>query len=270
MLSMIRKRLTYANVTMTLALVFAMAGGAYAANKIIITSVKQIKPSVVKQLRGKTGKQGPAGPAGVQGSQGAVGATGKEGAKGANGTNGTNGINGTSVTGKQLSTSEAACNKEGGSEFTAAEGKKTTACNGTTGFTSTLPSGKTETGAWVAEGVDQAGGEPKRTAISFSIPLAEMPEEVIPVPIGGPTPAGCSGNVDEPSAEPGRFCLFEGALPGHNEGLKLSATLRPGGVGAGTTGVELLFTTISPGTPGGPATAGEIVTAEGTWAVTAK
>ena len=31
MFSMIRKRLTFANVAMTLALVFAMTGGAYAA-----------------------------------------------------------------------------------------------------------------------------------------------------------------------------------------------------------------------------------------------
>ncbi len=46
MFSMIRKRLTYANVAMTLALVFAMTGGAYAAKKYMITSKKQIKPSV--------------------------------------------------------------------------------------------------------------------------------------------------------------------------------------------------------------------------------
>ena len=47
MFSRIRKRLTYANVAMTMALVFAMSGGAYAAKKYVITSTKQIKPSVL-------------------------------------------------------------------------------------------------------------------------------------------------------------------------------------------------------------------------------
>ena len=47
MFSRIRKRLTYANVAMTMALVFAMTGGAYAAKKYVITSTKQIKPSVL-------------------------------------------------------------------------------------------------------------------------------------------------------------------------------------------------------------------------------
>jgi hypothetical protein len=49
------------------ALIFAMAGGAWAAQKYLITSTKQIKPSVLKQL------QGAAGPAGSQGTTGAVG-----------------------------------------------------------------------------------------------------------------------------------------------------------------------------------------------------
>ena len=46
MFSRLRKRFTYANVAMTLALVFAMSGGAYAAFTSLITSTKQISPSV--------------------------------------------------------------------------------------------------------------------------------------------------------------------------------------------------------------------------------
>ena len=51
-----RKRLSYANVTATLALVFAMSGGAMAANHYLITSTKQINPKVLKKLNGQAGQ----------------------------------------------------------------------------------------------------------------------------------------------------------------------------------------------------------------------
>src|ERR1700684_3983135 len=70
MLSALRSRVTYANVTATLALLFAMTGGAYAAKAYLITSTKQIKPSVLKSLQGK---------AGAKGAHGAPGATGPAG-----------------------------------------------------------------------------------------------------------------------------------------------------------------------------------------------
>jgi hypothetical protein len=72
-----RRRLTYANVAATLALVFSMSGGALAARHYLITTTKQIKPSVLKKLRGKAGAAGPQGP---QGAAGATGATGPAGA----------------------------------------------------------------------------------------------------------------------------------------------------------------------------------------------
>ena len=84
-----RKRLSYANVTATLALVFAMSGGALAANHYLITSTKQINPSVLKKLTGKAGAPGSAGatgatgPGGATGPAGATGGTGKEGPAGA-------------------------------------------------------------------------------------------------------------------------------------------------------------------------------------------
>jgi len=68
-----RRRISYANVVATLALVFALgAGSAYAAHKLhyLISSTKQIKPSVLKTLHGA------AGPAGAPGSAGAPGPTG--------------------------------------------------------------------------------------------------------------------------------------------------------------------------------------------------
>ncbi|HEX5853188.1 MAG TPA: hypothetical protein VFY36_08850 [Solirubrobacteraceae bacterium] len=80
-----RKRITYANVTATLALVFAMSGGALAANHYLINSTKQISPKVLKKLKGKTGKTGAAG---VPGAAGKEGAPGKEGAAGKTGERG--------------------------------------------------------------------------------------------------------------------------------------------------------------------------------------
>ena len=79
MLSFARRRLTYANVAMTVALVLAMSGGAFAAGKFLITSTKQISPKVLKSLQGKAGPagavgaQGPAGPAGLSGRRGPLG-----------------------------------------------------------------------------------------------------------------------------------------------------------------------------------------------------
>jgi hypothetical protein len=54
-----RKRLSYANVASTLALVIALGGGtAWAAHTYLITSTGQIKPSVLKKLQGRSGKNG--------------------------------------------------------------------------------------------------------------------------------------------------------------------------------------------------------------------
>ena len=45
-----RKYLTYANVTATLALIFAMSGGALAAKHYLVSSTSQISPKVLKSL----------------------------------------------------------------------------------------------------------------------------------------------------------------------------------------------------------------------------
>jgi hypothetical protein len=83
-----RKRITYANVAATLALVFSMSGGALAASHYMINSTKQINPRVLKSLQGDPGLRGPTGNDGSKGAEGARGPAGAEGAKGAEGPTG--------------------------------------------------------------------------------------------------------------------------------------------------------------------------------------
>jgi hypothetical protein len=66
------------NAVAYIALFVALGGTSIAASRYIITSTKQIKPSVLRQLqgKGKAGPQGSAGPQGAAGSQGAAGAPG--------------------------------------------------------------------------------------------------------------------------------------------------------------------------------------------------
>jgi hypothetical protein len=77
-------RLSYANVTATIALVLSMSGGAVAASHYLINSTKQINPRVLKRLRGGTGPRGPVGPPGPAaavppGAAGAMGGIGPPG-----------------------------------------------------------------------------------------------------------------------------------------------------------------------------------------------
>jgi hypothetical protein len=67
------------------ALFFAMGGTAIAAHHYLITSTKQIKPSVLKALKGNVGPAGPAGLPGVAGKEGLPGKEGKEGKEGKQG-----------------------------------------------------------------------------------------------------------------------------------------------------------------------------------------
>jgi hypothetical protein len=90
MFSAISRRISYANVTATLALFFAITGGALAARHYLVNSTNQINPKVLKQLRGQNGKsvtgpqglKGDPGPAGPKGEPGAPGAKGEKGEKG--------------------------------------------------------------------------------------------------------------------------------------------------------------------------------------------
>ncbi len=223
----LRRHMSYANVVATFALVFAMSGGALAASKFLITSTKQIKPSVVASLKGKAGPAGAQGLAGPQGPAGPAGAKGENGAAGANGAAGSNGA---SVTSTPLGVGNEHC-KEGGSEFVSASGPGY-ACNGKQGkegkegspWTAggTLPSGKTETGSW-GIGITPLGvtfAYKQFISLSFPIELKASLEaahvhfiEEAGNEVGtGTPPTECgtpAGTVAEPKASPGNLCVYE-------------------------------------------------------------
>ncbi len=203
MFSMIRRRVTFVNVMLTLALVFAMSGGAYAAQRYLITSTKQISPKVLKALKGS------AGSAGTQGATGAQGAPGPQGPQGANGANGEKGERGeTGAKGEQGPKGEPW--PAGG----------------------TLPKGATETGSWSAHPPE---GEVQFLPISFPIPLAGELEEF--QTLIAPN-AKCPGSAANPTAEPGYLCVYTGGAIGVElQGIdKVSGGLSGG---ASTAGAQL-------------------------------
>jgi hypothetical protein len=242
-------RVSPATVIAGLALVFAMTGGAYAAKKYLITSTKQISPSVLKSLQGKVGAGGvngaqgaagavgPQGPAGSQGAKGETGAAGKDGVAGKDGTNGKDGKEG----------------KAGpeGSPWTAG---------------GTLPEGATETGAF---GVKAGESGLVFSSVSFAVPLAgALNEEHVLSLVEGYNGEDevstehkeCPGTAANPRAKSGFLCVYVGAqegVLGEKPLIQQPNTVKiEENIGADRSGAALVFFT-----PGG-------MSAVGTWAVT--
>jgi hypothetical protein len=88
MFSPLSRRFSYANVAATLALVFAMSGGALAAKRYLVNSPNQINPKVLSKLKGHNGARGRHGPTGPAGPAGPTGPTGSKGEPGSPGTKG--------------------------------------------------------------------------------------------------------------------------------------------------------------------------------------
>jgi hypothetical protein len=222
MFSKIRKRITFANVAMTLALVFAMTGGAYAAGKYLITSTKQIKPSVLAQLKGKNGTSGTNGTNGTNGKDGAQGTQGPVGEKGSAGEKGDAGAQGLKgATGPAGASGPAgAAGPQGAAGPTGPEGSPWTAGG-------TLPSGKTEIGMWALSA--SAEGPVNFTAISFTIGLEETlaasKVEFIPQ---GSTTANCKGSSAVPTAARGFLCVYESGMLNLSEPRIVNVGLSPG------------------------------------------
>lgn len=296
MIRFIKKRLSYANIAVTAALVFAMAGGAFAASgghassakhkhkhkDYVITSTTQVSPKVLKALKGNVGPAGPVGEKGAAGEKGAQGAPGKDG------TNGTNGADGVSVTGVTASPAECAA---GGVKYTSASGSSAV-CNGKEGSPwtagGTLPSKKSETGTWISTSatkgnVDAAVGFPLRLEAALEegevhYILRNGKESKINLTNGKfeeVAQSACPGSAVEPSAEPGNLCVYESFSHGIVEegttpvvfiektGSAISNPITSPGIGAGTTGAVLFM--VQQVSSSGP----EEPEAYGTWAVTA-
>ena len=248
MFSTLRTRFGIPGTIAVVALVLAMAGGAYAAAKLSSQEKKEVA-KIAKKFAGKAGPVGPAGPQGPGGANGKDGANGGKGEKGDPGTNGANGTNGKNiVTGTespsanceaggfwgevegQASTKHFACNgtsitntsepkgahcAEGGTKL---EGTSTTyACNGSPWTAGgSLPSGATETGAWSFAGIGAEGtqlGNLNSAQVSFTIPLSaplsvSNSHYIPPGEAGTVEPTNCPGTVEEPKAAPGQLCVY--------------------------------------------------------------
>lgn len=203
-----------------IALVFAMLGGAYAANKDSAGSEANASAKkVVKGPRGPRGKTGPAGtagpagPAGAKGETGAAGSNGSNGTNGADGADGVNGEDGLSVISTPIPPGEEACDELGGSEFEVEEsGEQTFACNGNPAeFPATLPGGVTETGFWALPSTASPEGG-YLASVSFPIPLAGNIEGSKTL-IEGVDPEvtfdeHCEGAAASPTAESGYLCVY--------------------------------------------------------------
>jgi hypothetical protein len=219
MFSTLRTRFGIPGVISVIALVFAMLGGAYAANNSSSGGKATASAKAKKGPRGPKGPKGDAGPAGPQGPVGPAGPKGDAGSNGSNGTNGQDGKDGKDGEGVTISAYVGPECEEGsgeeGAKFTNASGTAY-ACNGAGGsgggggFPATLPPGATETGSWNFA----FDGTNRYSTISFPIPLSDAAaasasaNRAFVARLGGGGGFLCTGSVAEPTAVPGALCIY--------------------------------------------------------------
>jgi hypothetical protein len=271
MFAALRRRVTYTNVGVTLALVFAMSGGAFALgghggaapSRATASAARVTAVQAKAKSKTKAGARGPAGPRGATGATGPAGATGATGPAGATGPVGAQGVAGTDGSDGEAG-KEGAPGKNGREGPEGPQGSPWTAGG-------TLPAEKTETGNWaVASGKEKGvflGGQFAVPApISFPIPL-QQPLEGSAVHFvkyeenGGSV---CPGSVEKPEAGPGNLCVYESYSEGIEEFVVLDIAPHHTGIGTGLPGASADGAVIFPVKKGE-----ESIEAFGTWAVTA-
>jgi hypothetical protein len=189
---LIRRHLSYANVVSTLALVLAMAGGAYAAiapapNGVIHTCFRTSNGALrVVRAGARCGRHERAlafDQRGPVGRRGATGAPGPKGKPGATGRTGRTGAAGRSIASATLGVGNATC-PNGGSSFTGASGT-TFACNGVaTSFASVDAAGTLATSRGVT------GVEPGTGTGVYCVKLASTPAVAVASVRGDATTPG--------------------------------------------------------------------------------
>jgi hypothetical protein len=242
------------------ALIAALSGTALAAKGALTGKQKKEVTKIAKKFAGKDGAPGAAG------QNGAPGAPGKDGAPGTNGTDGKDGV---SVTSAAFEGQKGPCD-QGGSEFKAANGSVTYACDGQTGFVQELPAAESLRGVWGTSGGPT--GDYSMVPITFATPVSPAPTvyyvyatgtlAIEISPAGVPSPVSdtteiednCPGTTDEPGAAPGILCVFAAKETGATFNLTDITAIE----GANEFGVVLpMFVT------------GDKGYAKGSWAVTA-
>lgn len=249
------------------ALVAALGGTALAAKGALTGKQKKEVEKIAK-------KSVKAGPEGKQGPAGTNGTNGTNGKDGTNGLPGDPGKDGKSVVTVGNATA-GECPSGGKVYEVEGSGVKNKVCNGTTGYTETLPPGKTETGTWAAQGTGKkittevegtkeevnVGTNEVFVPISFTIPVegAEAITQIHFIESGDPPPAGCEGgSVNEPIAEPGNLCIYNGEASQGIEAALVGRASSSFGGSVGGPGAMMLIVFEGTGN-----------NASGSWAVTA-
>jgi hypothetical protein len=278
MLSPLRNRFGIPGVISVIALVFAMLGGAYAANdsggggKATASAKAKKGPRGPKGATGAQGAQGPVGPQGPAGAKGDKGDAGAAGAAGSAGTAGPAGAPGKSVSVTEIPAEELECDERGGAWVKEAGGTEVEVCNGEKGDPwsagGTLPVGSTETGTWAFMGAALYSTPPKTevgvATISFPIPIAaKLDKAHVHFTTDSDFSTFCEGIPRAPTAPSGHLCVYTSEFGGL-QNAKLNSI-------AGPEGGLLLREARPPGAilyfePTGET--GEPVFGTGSWAVT--
>jgi hypothetical protein len=150
-----------------LALFVASTGTSIAASHYLITSTKQIKPSVIKKLKGAKGPRGATGTQGAQGLKGDTGATGAQGAQGLKGDTGATGAQGA----QGLKGDTGAAGHNGATQVAVYSAVSTLTASSTNGATAEVscPAGTVATGGGAGYTASGSGYMPR---VAVSIPLS--------------------------------------------------------------------------------------------------